>query len=274
MPSNNVLRVATYNLMWNDIQREERLRAAAEFLDSALPDIVCVQESAATADGSMALTLATFAGFAHVSEHPPGERGTAILSRSRPDKVTFLHLSAHASAVVAEFEDLNGRPAIVISAHLEWGTAKEAERLAQARQIDAWIAERTPPDSGRNPGDPVVILCGDLNATPDSDTLRWLTGLSVSSGTSSQWTDTWRTARSEPGYTSELSSPWGFMTARSTGLHPEWGIPPRRIDYVLIKGYAHGRPGATRSAQIFGDRPSSSGVWASDHHAVLSELYW
>ena len=62
----------------------------------------------------------------------------------------------------------------VIATHLAYRFDESAVRQQQVRALLA-LAARLRSDPAR---DPPVILCGDLNAVPDSDELRLLTGRS------------------------------------------------------------------------------------------------
>jgi endonuclease/exonuclease/phosphatase family metal-dependent hydrolase len=74
--------------------------------------------------------------------------------------------------------------------------------------------------------------------------------------------DAWRYAEpGDPGATWDREHPYVAST----------GYPSARIDYVLVGPPAADGRGAVVAARLTGNRPES-GVWPSDHFAVLAEL--
>lgn len=129
----------------------------------------------------------------------------------------------------------------LFSAHLEHGSREEGRRYFQARVIDglAGNLEEGDPES-------VTVLGGDLNALPDSKTLRYLRGLDLDKdGGSTLWVDAWETAGQnvEEGTNNHGRNKLGMETARRCGsLWPEL-IPDRRVDYIMVRGWRYGLVG-------------------------------
>ena len=98
---------------------------------------------------------------------------------------------------------------------------REREAVALARLIEDLGPEH-------------AILAGDLNATPDSASVRFLLGLQSLDGTSVAYRDAWQ--HDEPGHTFTPENP-----TMPTGEGGKWALEPgRRIDYVLVRCSDHG----------------------------------
>lgn len=259
----------TWNLWWRFGPWEARQPAILGTLRRAKPDVVCLQEVWETRDGdSQPATLAEALGFEHAHsaglglDLAPESLGNAILSRwpiraveSRPlpapDDLNELRVVLRA--------DIDGpRGAVeVFCTHLNWRLDQSHVRRMQLEAICAFIAET----KSRRTYPP--ILCGDLNAEPDSDEIRMLIGLSQPPVPKLVLYDAWRAAGDGgPGYT------WGRENS-FTALDPD----PRdaRIDYVLVgfpREQAAGEPVACR---VVGTEPVE-GVQPSDHYGVVAEL--
>jgi endonuclease/exonuclease/phosphatase family metal-dependent hydrolase len=68
------------------------------------------------------------------------------------------------------------------------------------------------------------ILCGDFNAEPDSDEIRFLCSLAPLDGRTTGYQDAWRVAGDGPGYTQD----W-----RTNPIAAAMNVHRKRIDYVL-----------------------------------------
>lgn len=127
----------------------------------------------------------------------------------------------------------------------------EAIRLLQARELLDWVNRTS------HPGNPVLIG-GDFNDIPESDTIRTLTA--------SGFIDLHAAAGSEPGYTNDRND---------LDLEAPQAGPNQRIDYVFFRP-ARGRTFTIQSVGLFLDRPSAEPggrwLWASDHFGVLARL--
>ncbi|RKQ88233.1 endonuclease/exonuclease/phosphatase family metal-dependent hydrolase [Solirubrobacter pauli] len=133
---------------------------------------------------------------------------------------------------------------------------RERQAVATARWIEQLIAGR--------PELPVVLL-GDLNAGPDSASLRFLTGRQSLDGLSVRYEDAWEAVNpGQPGHTFTPLNP----LVRAGEMPLERG---RRIDHVLVRSGAHGPPLGVVDCRLVCDMPVE-GVWASDHFGVLAEL--
>jgi endonuclease/exonuclease/phosphatase family metal-dependent hydrolase len=144
----------------------------------------------------------------------------------------------------------------VVTTHLEWrfdaGHVRERQVLALAALVDHWKARgRLPP-----------VVCGDLNAEPDSTEIRFLKGLASLDGRSTYLQDAWAVAGDgTPGYT------WDNRN-RFTALMHE---PNRRIDYVLVGLPDRDGRGVVESAQVVLDTARDD-VFPSDHFGVLADV--
>jgi len=261
---------------------DERRHETLAWLDHLDADIVCLQE--VWRDGAGHDTAAWL-----VDHTPPGRWhwvfGGVPFPRALWDDPSLLFGSAilsrwpidehHLDALPADdhhpdpmhrlgFELLHARTngIDVFSTHLAPPTDQAYQRVHQVRFIDQRIKALRDPDAALPP-----ILCGDFNAEPDSDEIRFLGALATIEGRSTFYQEAWRaTAQTDPGFT------WD---GRTNPIAATMHLPPQRIDYVFV-GDPFGRPdgaGLIVHAELAFHRPLT-GVLASDHYGVLAELRW
>lgn len=111
-----------------------------------------------------------------------------------------------------------------------------------------------------------AILCGDFNAEPESDEIRFLSSLAAIDGRTAFYQDAWRMAGDGPGYTQD----W-----RTNSLAARLNINRKRIDYVFVGDPYQRRGSAGRivSASLAFDTPLT-GVVASDHFGLVVDIVW
>jgi endonuclease/exonuclease/phosphatase family metal-dependent hydrolase len=261
-------RVATWNLWWHFGDRpEERLPAIEAALRDADADVVCLQEVYTDRTGvDDAARLADALGYHAVrtADHPDAERslGNAVLSRWAVRDRGEVPLPdgdgrrGHRRAVWAILDAPFGSQP-VISTHLAYRFDESAVRQAQAREVAALAASLR----GDPLADPPVIVCGDLNATPDSDEIRLLTGRSAAPVPGLVFSDAWPQVSDDPGHTWVRRNPYL--------VNATW--PGRRLDYVLVSWPRPAPLGNPVAARLVGDGPID-GVWPSDHLGVAVDL--
>ena len=265
---NDTLRIATWNIMFDENSRTERLTSVANALINAKCDIVTIQEAWAGAPDDLAGMLGMRVASASTFETPTGALlFNAILTRHpvlEAGTVTLEGANSNRAAATSLIGTPGGRLWRVITTHLAWGSHAEGERLTQARRLDHYAARHESPDL-------TTVLTGDFNATPQSATLRYLTGLDPDPlGRSTYWADAW-TAGIGNGITSDPQNPHAATTAARVGITRPELLPSRRIDYILTRGYAHGRPGSPLAAAIIGQYPTP--LVPSDHYGVIADLW-
>ena len=258
------LRVLSWNLDHHPERARERVAYAAEMIAALRPDVVCVQETA----GPRLDELQKRTGLVVAAA---SERGEAVLTKLPvEDRITFRFAPDSWAGATGAVLDAGCHRIAVVSAHLQWGSGAEHHRLAQARVIDATIGKYASLEPFRENGNGVIgVLAGDLNAEPGSATIRYLTGLGVEAGSSTTWTDSW-VRGSGDGVTSSGRNPLAGRTARTVGLDGEGEMPERRIDYILVRGYAYRRPGAPLATKLVGTDAGER--TASDHYGIITEL--
>ena len=111
-----------------------------------------------------------------------------------------------------------------------------------------------------------AILCGDFNAEPDSDEIRFLCSLTGLEGRAAFYQDAWRVAGDGPGYTQD----W-----RTNPIAAALNVHRKRIDYVFVGDPFMRRGGAGRilAAQLAFHEPLT-GVLASDHAGLVVDIAW
>lgn len=264
------LSILTLNIDSHPLDREKRIDDVSLLLITHKPDIVFLQETMSQDNLSDASEY--IANTANYNLSSRSGIGTSILSNFPVIESFNTEITgaiSHPSATFAKFQ-IGQHQALTCSAHLSWGSGMEVERLQQAQQIDTVFARYGALEPFRKGGSGVLgFLGGDLNSLPDSATLRWLQGLSVENNLSTHWTDAWIRG-SGPGITSDPNNPLAVRTALSGNLAiwPSAPLPSRRIDYLLSRGYAYGRPGAPLTATVLNTCPTTS--FPSDHYALLA----
>ena len=267
-----MLRVLSQNI-WNVSGGwRDRLTELVAWIDRLAPDVVCLQEvcddgagrnqGAELAERLAGDWYAAYAG-TEVGFAPGNLFGNAILSRRpievwnhdalpyepREDDIQRLLLHARTGGID------------VFCTHLNWRYDDGCVRERQVEAIVAVMAERADPDS------PLPqILAGDFNAEPDSNEIRYLTGLGTIGGRSTYFQDAWRVAGGgpwggDPGFTWDNRNP--FAAAEHE--------PDRRIDYVFCGWRRPDGAGRIESARVVTNR-SLTGVCASDHYGLLAEI--
>lgn len=265
-----MLRVATWNVWWRFGPWWARQPALAATLAALQADVIGLQEVWAEEDGAnQAAILAQRLGYHHVNGDLRFWEGVAftnaILSRwpvaaSGSERLPGRDgKPGHRQAVWAAID----APApvgrlVVVTTHLDWQFDLSATRVSQATAVARLV------DSLRNDpatGFPTVLL-GDLNATPDSDEVRLLTGASAPPVPGLVFTDAWPAAgNAGPGWTWDGTNPY---LADAT-----W--PNRRIDYVLVSWPRPKPVGSVAQCRLAGQDPVD-GVVPSDHAAVVADL--
>jgi len=259
---------------------ERRLELATGQLRALAPDVIGMQE-VRPLDGVSGRTtadvLAEALGMRHVYEvgvrwqegdfgpgTARGEEGLAVLSR-RPileHRVTRLPepRPTEARILLSARIDAGASPLWFHTTHLHY---RLDDGIAREKQVLA--IEQAVRDCGRGDSDPPQILCGDFNAPPDSDEIRFLRGLTTLGGRRTHFQDAWqRVCPDQPGITWSSENP---QTRPLRSLDVD-----RRIDYVFVTTRRRDGRATVLDARVVLDERDQDGLCASDHFGVLAEV--
>lgn len=280
IPDVKSLRLATLNLLDHPIDRDERLARAAAWIKDEQIDVLCIQEVGELDGAATSEILADRSGLSHATpfDRDALERGqhTAVLTRLEHSGGRTIHISTcdvHQITHSAVTVHTAAGPLFVLSVHLAWGSKNEPLRLLQARELvtlcDLELDAEAP-----------AVMAGDFNTPPDSDTVRYLRGRGAHEP-ATLWVDAWdRAAPADVpgGATSSPANPYarhiGMMpmpvgedpvNTRDPVLDP-YLLPERRIDFILSRGWRHGRAFTPTGTRVVTD------VIMSDHYAVVTDL--
>jgi endonuclease/exonuclease/phosphatase family metal-dependent hydrolase len=260
-----VLRCLTLNLWSAEPPLAERLAIIEQGIATLAPDLVALQEVGDWPGlTNQAVTFAERTGlhqvFAPAIAFRGGHEGLAFLSRLPIATHTSVELP-HASdqerrVLLSAALQLGDRQLWVHNTHLNYRLNHGKQREDQLRTIDGVIRSRS--------SDPQILL-GDFNARPDSDEIRWMTGLTSLGGQRVLYQDAWgRLHPGDPGWTWAQANPY---TTRLAFLQPD-----RRLDYIFVTPERRDGRGRILDCRIVFDQPTATGVWASDHFGLLAEI--
>jgi endonuclease/exonuclease/phosphatase family metal-dependent hydrolase len=275
------LRVLTLNVQ-NDEGDPRRTRLLNRELRRLSPDLVALQEVCYPdrRDHLAELVDGTGLSGTHQCEvldplpsHLVRNGGTAVATRW-PHRILEVVESRWADASTPAATDLHwwtlavsvplpeAGDQLFLAPTTTWELDAEAARERQAVEVTELDA--------RHRATLPTIIAGDLNADPQSSSIRYLSGLQTLQGRSVHYHDAWEVAGDGPGHT------WSVDNLVAAGeIERVVGQPGhrRRIDYVFV-GSAHAHPHARArvvAARLVGDRPVD-GVWLSDHAGVVVDL--
>ncbi len=257
------MRVLTWNLWWQFGPWEQRQPAITQELLAVAPDIALLQEVWCRDGQDQAEHLASAAGL-HLqrtqrSDGSAQEFGNAILSRWPIETVEQITLSgldgspSHRSALMCSVVTPT-EPLLVVVTHLAWQYDQSLLRQQQLSEIADLVLRHRVPDRP-------VVLAGDLNAVPDTDEMRRLTGLAPAYRPELVFTDCWAAVGEGDGHTWTRRNPHSAEAL--------W--PRRRLDYVLVS-WPRPKPWCNPiSARLVGV-DAYDGMVPSDHYGVAVEL--
>jgi endonuclease/exonuclease/phosphatase family metal-dependent hydrolase len=279
------LRVITLNFWGTEPPLDRRLDLAVTQLRALQPDVICMQECRPL-DGVSGRTtadvIAEALGMRAVYEtacswkagdgvmKTPGQEGLAILSRTEMLEVHALPLPearlADSRLLLSARIVTDHEPVWVHTTHLHYRLDDGLAREKQVLAIDARLREL-----GREKDSAPQILCGDFNATPDSDEMRFLRGLTTLDGRRTHFQDTWLRLHREPapGDGPALGITWSSDNELTRPLR-SLDID-RRIDYVYVTSRKKdGRATIHDCRVVLTDRAPDGDFSASDHYGVLA----
>lgn len=261
----SAVRVVTWNLWWRFGPWEARQPAILAELAEIDADVMLLQEVWADPElGDQAEVLGAALGVAvartRADDGRPHPFGNAILSRwPILDSHTIVlpgstGTRSHRSVLIATIDAPHGRH-IVATTHLDWRYDGTLTRQRQLMRVCRAIADH------RRPGDVnPPLLGGDLNAVPDSDEIRRLTGRGSPYVPGLVFTDAWAAVTDDPGYTWHRDNPHS--------VDAQW--PRRRLDYLLTAWPRPKPTGNPLRAWRAGTTPRP--IVPSDHDAVVAEF--
>jgi endonuclease/exonuclease/phosphatase family metal-dependent hydrolase len=261
------VRVATLNLWGRNGAWPERRAVLRDGFARLRPDVVAFQEAVELDDYDQVLDLLG-PGF-QIARQAKGlvDEHHVVLASRFP--ITDAHeLDQQLTSRTADFSpttlmaEIDAPPPIgplLLVGHFPaWKPEHEYERELQTVAAARAIEERA--------GSRHVVLAGDLDATPDAASIRFLRGRQSLHGVSVHYVDAWDFAHpGEPGPTFTPANP---LVMEDSPVTVE---EPRRIDYVLVRAGASGPTLRIDACERLFDEPVD-GVWASDHFGVVADL--
>ncbi|MBS1119635.1 MAG: Endonuclease/exonuclease/phosphatase [Deltaproteobacteria bacterium] len=280
------LRVVTLNLWGTESPLDRRLALAIRQLAALAPDVVCLQEvrpldglAGRTTAEVIADALGLAAHYAvavswEAGAHgtlPAGQEGLAILGKGIADtRVLALPdpRPADARILLSAQVASDGGPIWIHTTHLHYRLDDGVARERQVLAIDAAIR-----GFGRDHTSSPQILCGDMNAVPDSDEMRFLRGLTTLDGRRTHFQDAWLRLYREPGPGDGPAQgvTWSSENALTRPLR-SLDID-RRIDYIYATSRKKdGRATVHDCRVVLTERDGADDICASDHYGVLADI--
>ena len=265
-----MLRVLTLNHWGMGGDWASRRPVLIDGLRKLAPDLIAFQEAFKTDEHDTAFDLVG-PGF-HVHHQTTGLLGdgncAAIASRwpIRDVHEVDQQLSPRtadfpATTLIAEVDAPEPIGPLLFVDHLpSWKPQLELERELQTvkaiRLVEEMVARR-----------PLhVVLGGDLDATPDAASIRFLCGYQSLEGVSVYYRDAWDAIHpGEPGHTFTTRNP---LMIEESDVRQE---VDRRIDYIFVRCDEFGPTLPIADCRLAFDEPAD-GVWASDHFGVVADL--
>ena len=277
--------VVTLNLWGTEPPLDARLALAVRQLEALAPDVVCLQE-VRPLDGRAGRTTAdviaeALGAAAHYEvavawddgARPAGQEGLAVIARSiRETRVVALPepRPGDARILLSASIDTAGGPIWVHTTHLHYRLDDGVAREQQVLAVDAAIREL-----GRERDSAPQILCGDFNATADSDEIRFLRGLTTLGGRRTHFQDAWlrRHREPEPGDGPAAGITW---SSENRFTRPLRSLDlDRRIDYVFVTTRKRDGRGTVHDCRVVMTEREGLGevaICASDHYGVYAEV--
>lgn len=258
------LTVVTWNIWWRYGPWQRRRPTIEATLKSLDADVIALQEVWDDGSTDLAAELAAALGCHRVYQRSEQRDsigfGNAILSRWPITARDWRPLPGaresgeSRSVLFAELGGPNG-PLQVFSTHLNWRFEHSHVRRQQVTEIARFVASKRPRSYP-------PIVCGDFNAEPMSDEIRMMTGLAACPVAGVVFRDAWNEGGDGSiGYTWDNRNDFAGAELEQD----------RRIDYIFA-GWPEGRgAGQVVSCRLAGNEPVS-GLWPSDHLAVVAEL--
>lgn len=269
------LRVVTLNC-WNLGEPfEARMALVRAGIEVLAPDVIGLQEIIVRRDGfDQSREILDGLGYETVygaatrwteSEVllPPGAHGDGFgnvvasrhpIAASEVRELPGVETGERRSVVAAHVRTPEGVLPFFVT-HLNWklhhGFVRERQVIALADFVAEWSEGQALP--------PIAV--GDFNADPESNEIRFLSGLAALEGRSFYLQDAWRVAGAGPGYTWDNRNPYAHYSFE----------PNRRIDYVFVGGADVGGRGWIERAALAFDQPRG-GVWPSDHVGLVVDV--
>lgn len=305
---NHTIKIQTLNLWHNPIEYSNRVEKLIQQLHKDKPDVLCLQEvTFPPNEKNTAEFIAAETGLHVVAAHPEHnpnrsdgvETGNAILSsfpvikhdshikgeqagyRQDFQPAGFIPLyssnsqtSMNTNAVWAWLKTPNNNDLLIITSHLSWGVFNEYQRLQEVIDINNLASDLTK----HNPY-ALTIFGTSSNATPDSDSMRFLGGKVAIENTKNFWIDVWEHCNSddESGETQTPRNVWSRVMASENGTLDTNRLPKRRIDYLFARDWIYGQNGSPISSRVAFTEPLSVGIRPdapiSDHYGVEGVFY-
>jgi endonuclease/exonuclease/phosphatase family metal-dependent hydrolase len=165
--------------------------------------------------------------------------------------------------------ETEGGPIWIHTTHLHYRLDDGLAREHQVLAIDDAIRAHRSNDSAPQ------ILCGDFNATADSDEIRFLRGLTTLAGRRTHFQDAWLRLHREPG---PGDGPAEGITWSSENrfTRPLRSLDlDRRIDYVLVTTRKKDGRGTVHDCRVVLTERHGLGeieICASDHYGVCADI--
>lgn len=307
--AHGTIKIQTLNLWHSEKEYQTRLEALIRRINIDKPDVLCLQEVTFHSDGTdTAQVIADATGLKVVSKHmqPNPSRsdgnntGNAILSRlpkimqeknslgerAGYEQDDLLETSGYqpllpnfrrtmnSSAVYAWLKTPKGNDLLVITAHLSWGVSNEYQRLQEAIDVNNLARTLT-----KNLPHAFTVFGVSMNAEPDADSVRFMTGKLAIENSENYWVDCWdhcNPAELE-GETQTPRNRWSKFLAEKNGTYDTSRLPKRRIDYIFVKDWVFGQTGSPLNSRVAYAEPLGSGNYAdatvSNHYGVETVLY-
>jgi len=258
------VRIATWNI--NSVTA--RLDRLVEWLETAQPDVVALQELKCTTDAFPSMPIAA-AGYESVAHGNGRWNGVAILSRVGLEDVTLDLTDQPAFDNVVETRAIGATCGGVRVWSLYVPNGREPDHPHYAYKLDWFRAlENTArTEMAANPDLPYALI-GDFNVAPEDsdvwDIAQFANSTHVTPAERAALADLRATGLSDVMPRALKGEPYTFWDYRNGALHRGWGM---RIDLV----YAN-PPFVDRVSDAWIDREARKGKGASDHAPVVVDL--